>query len=150
MGFGSAADPAHQLTRLAGSAREQLAHLTEAIPELSITHLDRQHRILHPGDDRVGPLDGGDRTLQVGAGVARGDSGSRRRQGIDAQPVSLGESHPRSLGPPIGGLDGTKQLRLELIAGLLVGRLVGLADSVDGQRKLPDGLSQLIQKLPAG
>ena len=67
--------PTQELRSPLGQRAQQLTHLSQPRPQLGVTHLDRQHRVLEVGEDVVGLADG------VGRGLDELPHAARRAPG---------------------------------------------------------------------
>ena len=114
-----APDHPQQLSPVGGRRRDQLAGLGEPVPQLPVTDLDREHRILHLGHHLVSPLDRRDCPFQMDPGVRGVRAGRSRGEAPGGQPVPLCKLGVGTTRPSVRSLDRPEQLLLEAI-GLLV------------------------------
>jgi len=103
-----------------GDLPQQDPHLLESRPQFGVADLDRQHRILEPGECAVGPSDRLDRAVDDPLRVVCADVRRLRGERPAGKAVAVGEPCMDALSAPVGELNRPEELLLEALGGVVV------------------------------
>lgn len=143
----SATEATQQAVAAGGDVGEQGARLGQSGAQLGIADINRGHRVLKLGQALLGLLRGIDTTLDVDPRVAGVRACRAGREAALGQTVTTSEL---AMGPPqapVRSLHGPEDGPLELVAGILVEELVGLAESGQGSGELVGARPDVVEHL---
>lgn len=143
----SAAETTQQAVAADWDVGEQGARLGQAGPQLGIADVNRRHRVLKLGQALLGLLRGIETTLDVDPRVARVRPWRAGRESALGQAVTTSELAMGPAQAPVRSLHGPEDGPLELVAGILVEELVGLAESGQGSGELVGARPDVVEHL---
>src|SRR5829696_1080081 len=138
-----APERAQELAAPAGHAADELAHLRDARPQLRVADLDRQHRVLELGEQRVGLGGRVDGLTDEPLDPLRRRARRRRLEAPAGQAVAVREAGLGTPGTAVGDLHGPEQLALEPVGAELVELLIRRAQR---RERDPDLLGRVRQR----